>query len=127
MWVVRNLEKKSCVLREEWEKDDISFVRVEGFCWGEWECDAEERPNINLENTNGFDPYDQEDEWELVSMDDGCWDAWEFPNSMSEEEQKLVLEIWESDPADGLESAGWVNVESQYSLEGPLSLSETSE
>lgn len=125
MWTVRNVDKKLCTLRQEWSKGRITFVHVEGFRWGEWECDAHERPAIDLANPNGFDPYDQDEEWELVVMEDGCWDDWQFPETMTETERERVLDVWRSNPSQGLGDDGWENTDSQYLLEGPLMLTES--
>jgi len=65
-------------------------------------------------------------EWEMQSMDDGCWMDWEYPDSMSEEDRTQVEEAWENDWYDGLEALGWSNDDTEYWVHGPLQLEDES-
>ena len=120
IWRIQNYHKKNAVERQIWIKDDISFVKEEGFRWGIWETESDEQPDVDLANPDGWEP--DSDEWEFIEMIDGCWVEWIFPDDMDEEEQERIQELWNEDSFEGLEGDGWVNDETEFWLHGPLEL-----
>ena len=50
VWKITNLHKKNAVERQFWTKDGITVTKDEGFRWGTWTCDSDERPDIDLTN-----------------------------------------------------------------------------
>lgn len=119
-WRITNYHKKNAVERQIWIKDDIRFVKEEGFRWGIWETESDEQPDVDLENPDGWEP--DSDEWEFIEMIDGCWVEWIFPDDMDEEEQERIQELWNEDSFEGLEGDGWINDETEFWLYGPLQL-----
>jgi hypothetical protein len=119
-WVLTTQHKKNAVERSFWYKDDQKIVREEGYRWGTFSCESDEKPDIDLKNPDGYEisGYD----WELDSLDDGCWAEWEWPEGMSEEEQDKIMDAWNEDFYDGMEALGWSNDDTEYVFYGPLQL-----
>ena len=122
IWKLTNLHKKNAVERQFWTKDGVTVIKEEGFRWGTWSCESDERPNVDLNNPDGWEQFSQDDEWEMEIMDDGCWQEWTFPDDMDEEEQERIQELWNEDSFEGLEGDGWINDETEYWIYGPLRL-----
>ena len=122
IWKLTNLQKKNAVERQFWTKDGVTVIKEEGFRWGTWSCESDERPDIDLDNPDGWEQFSQDDEWEMEIMDDGCWVDWTFPDDMDEEEQERIQELWNEDFFEGLEGDGWSNDETEYWIYGPLRL-----
>jgi len=104
-WTLKTLHKKSAVEKQFWYKDGKTIIREEGYRWGEFYCESD---------------YD----WELSSLDDGCWADWTFPDDMTEEEQAAIETAWDEDYFDGMEELGWSNSDTDYILQGPLELTD---
>ena len=123
-WVLTTLEKKNAVETEFWIKDGQTIKRSTGFRWGKVYCESDERPDIDLANPDGLDVFNTDYDFELDSLDDGCWAEVEYPEDMTEEEQERMDEIWDEDSYDGWESEGWINSDTETHFYGPLSLEE---
>jgi hypothetical protein len=123
-WILKTLHKKSAVEKQFWYKDDKVIIREEGYRWGEFYCENDEQPEIDLENSDDYNLSESDYDWELTSLDDGCWADWTFPEDMSEEEQEKITEAWDEDFFEGLEELGWSCDDTDYILQGPLELSD---
>lgn len=123
-WVLTTATKKNAVEKQFWAKDGQTVIREEGYRWGTFYCESDERPDVDLANPDGYELGDSDYDWELDNLDDGCWGDWEFPDSMSEEEREAFEAAWDEDHYDGLESLGWVNTETEYYFYGPLELEQ---
>ena len=119
-WILTTQHKKSAVERSFWYKDGEKIVREEGYRWGKFHCESDEKPDVDLKNPDGYEigGYD----WEMDSMDDGCWLEWDWPEDMTEEEQDEIMNAWEEDFYDGMETLGWSNDDTEYVFYGPLQL-----
>jgi hypothetical protein len=122
IWKISNYHKKNAVERQFWSKDGVTVSKDEGFRWGTWTCESDERPDIDLKNPDGFEVLFGDHDWEMDSMDDGCWVEWNFPDDMSEEEQEHIQELWDEDYFEGLEGDGWSNDDTEHWIFGPLEL-----
>jgi hypothetical protein len=76
-------------------------------------------PDIDLA---GNDEFELDGDWELVSLDDGCWAEWEWPSDMGDKEQERLEEIWDENYFEGLEEEGWSQDDTEYYFQGPLKL-----
>jgi hypothetical protein len=123
-WVLTTTEKKSVEEYEFWTKDDVTIKRINGFRWGTVYCDNEDKPEIDLDNTDGISVFDCGYDFELDSLDDGWYCDWEFPDDMSEEERQAIIDGWDEDSYDYMESNGWYNSETETWFFGQLSLEE---
>jgi hypothetical protein len=121
-WTIKTQHKKSAIEKQHWYKDGVVIIRTEGYRWGTFYCESDEQPKIDLVNEDGYRIGSDDYEWELDSLDDGCYADWEFPEDMSEEEQEKITEAWEEEFYDGLEELGWNCDDTDYILEGPLEL-----
>jgi hypothetical protein len=121
-WKIQNYNKKSAVERQFWYKDGMTIVKEEGYRWGTWTCESAERPDIDLDNPDGWEQYSQDQDWEMEEMYDGCWVDWQFPEDMPEEEQERLQEIWNEEFFEGLENEGWSNDDTEFWIYGPIQL-----
>jgi hypothetical protein len=123
-WILKTLHKKNAVEKQFWYKDGKVIIREEGYRWGEFYCESDEQPEIDLDNLNSYNLSESDYDWELTSLDDGCWSDWTFPEGMTEEEQAEIESAWEEEYFEGMESLGWSNDDTDYVLQGPLELSD---
>lgn len=122
IWRIRNYHKKNAVERQFWTKDGVTIVRDEGFRWGEWTCESDQRPDIDLDNADGYDVTGSDLDWDIDFMDDGCWDDWTWPDDMSNEERQRIQDLWNENWIDGLEDDGWENQDTEQWIYGPIEL-----
>ena len=121
VWELSTEYKKNAIEVQLWYKDGVAIKRVEGYRWGTFYCESDEQPDIDLRNEG--DGYELADyDWELDSLDDGCWADWEFPDSMSEEDREKIQEAWDEHWYEGMEALGWSNDDTEYWFQGPLKL-----
>jgi hypothetical protein len=123
-WILKTLHKKNAVERQFWYKDGKVIIREEGYRWGEFYCESDEQPEIDLDNEDGYNLSESDYDWELTSLDDGCWADWTFPEDMTEEEQAEIESAWEEEYFEGMEELGWSQDDTEYILQGPLELSD---
>lgn len=123
-WVLTTTEKKSVEEYEFWTKDEVTIKRINGFRWGTVYCEDEDKPEIDLDNPNGISVFDCGYDFELDNLDDGWYCDWEFPDDMSEEERQAIMDGWDEDSYDYMESNGWYNSENETWFFGPLNLEE---
>lgn len=122
-WRISNYEKKNAIEIEYWSKDGKGFRHITGFRWGNFRYEGEDRPEVDLDNEYGFEPYGQDEEWELESLEDGCWAEFEFDeDDWTDEEKQEIEDLWEEDSYNALEDIGCVNTETEIILRGPLLL-----
>ena len=121
-WILTTLEKKNVTETEFWFKDGKTIKRSTGFRWGKVYCESDEQPDIDLKNPDGLDVFCTDYDFELDSLDDGCWVDVEYPEDMSEEEQERMDEIWDEEGYDAWEGEGWSNNDSETYFYGPLEL-----
>lgn len=122
IWKITNKHKKSAVEKQFWVKDNVTVVKEEGFRWGIWSCESDEKPNVDLDNPDGYDLMSTDYDWEMEEMIDGCWVDWTFPDDMDEEEQEHIQALWDEDSFEGMESDGWINDETEHWIQGPIKL-----
>ena len=124
IWILKTLHKKNAVEKQFWYKDGKVVIREEGYRWGEFYCESDEQPEIDLNNADGYNLSESDYDWELTSLDDGCWADWTFPEDMTEEEQAEIESAWEEEYFEGMEELGWSQDDTEYILQGPLELSD---
>ena len=122
-WKLSTVEKKSCTQIEYWKKGDLVAQREIGWrwCWARYEV----KPDLS-----DYDP--NKDQLELYALgdildmeqDDGCWESWEWPEELTEEEAERLEEIYNEEYDDGLENEGWSIDDTEYYVYGPLELEQ---
>lgn len=122
IWKITNHHKKNAVERQFWTKDGITVTKDEGFRWGTWSCESDEKPDVDLNNPDGYDVMSTEYDWEMEDMNDGCWVEWTFPEDMSDEDREHVQDLWEEGWYDGMEDEGWINENTENWIYGPIQL-----
>ena len=123
-WVLTTATKKNAVEKQFWYKDGRVIIREEGYRWGKFYCESDERPDVHLANPDGYELGDSEYDWELDHLDDGCWADWTYPDDMTEEEQEAIEAAWEEDFYEGMEALGWSNDDTEYWFYGELELEQ---
>ena len=123
-WIITNIEKKSVCEIKTWIKANQIIELVEFYRFGEWTCESNTKPEIDLINEDGYEVTDSEYQWEMDCMSDGQGYEWEFPEDMDEEEQKTIEEAWVEKSYEGLEALGWEEQPVSQWLYGPISLEE---
>ena len=118
VWRLSTHYKKSAVEKQLWYKDGVTISKEEGYRWGTFYCESDEMPDVDLANPDGYELYGYD--WELDSLDDGCWSDWSFPEDMSSAEREQIEAAWDEDFSDGLEALGWSNDDTEYWFHGPL-------
>jgi hypothetical protein len=125
-WQITNAHKKSAIEIQYWNKDDITFEIREGYRWGIWSCESDDKPDID--STEDDDEYevsaDNRYEWEMIELMDGCWLDWDFPDSMTDSDCEALQEAWEEDGMDGLEKLGWKCIDTTHWIAGPVKFIE---
>ena len=119
-WELSTEYKKNAIEVQLWYKDGITIRKIEGYRWGTFYCESDEKPDIDLRNPDGYELADYD--WELDSLDDGCWSEWVYPDEVSEEDRTIIEAAWDENWYEGLESLGWINDDTEYHFEGPLKL-----
>lgn len=126
-WNLAPEYKKSAIERQFWFKDGKIIIAEEGFRWGNFTVQSDERPltDEELKNEDGYELscIDNDECWELVDMIDGCWRDTETGNDKTtDEDLEEFNEAWEEDYYEGVEAKGWSLDETEYWYHGPLLL-----
>ena len=111
-----------------WAKDDQIISRKELFAFAAFECQSDERPEIDLVNASDIElingtPY----AWSLTQLEsrlDGPWVSWIFPDTMSAEERAEIQSKLDIGMYTTLEDRGWLHNRIEYWVSGPLALVE---
>jgi hypothetical protein len=121
--------KKSIVEVNFWYKDGMTIRRETGWRWGSGDVilvDNDEEENfLAAVQSEEVDVYDYE--FELDSLDDGCWEDVEYPEDMSEEERERLDELWNDEPHEGWENEGWSLDDAELWFTGPIKLEKVEE
>jgi len=125
-WKLSTYWKKSAIERQIWRKDDKVIIREEGYRWGTFYVECDERPLTDEEliNDDGYELgcLDNDECWELDSLDDGCWADTEAGRNCTEEDLEAFEEAWEENSYEGVEELGWSNDDTEFEFQGPLVL-----
>lgn len=125
-WKLSTYWKKSAIERQIWVKDDKVIIREEGYRWGTFYVECDERPLTDEEliNDDGYELgcLDNDECWELDSLDDGCWADTEAGRNCTEEDLEAFEEAWEENSYEGVEELGWSNDDTEFEFQGPLVL-----
>lgn len=134
-WRVSTYYKKSCEEHELWIKDGQTIRRKIGWRWAGFfvETTDDNPPELEFDFVPGGDGkkdsinmYDvfgtNIENSELDSMTDGCWEDYDWPEDMDEEEQERLQELIEEHGAfEALEDMeGWTLYESEAWCWGPI-------
>ena len=92
-WKLSTYWKKSSIERQIWVKDDKVIIREEGYRWGTFYVQSDERPLTDEEliNEHGYELgcLDNDECWELDNLDDGCYDTSFYSHS-----SRLKNDLW---------------------------------
>jgi hypothetical protein len=125
-WKLSNYYKKSAYERQFWRKDDKVIIREEGYRWGTFYVECDERPLTDEEliNEDGYELgyIDDDVSWEMEDMVDGCFADTEAGRNCTEEDLEAFNEAWDENYYEGVEELGWSNDDTEFWFHGPLLL-----
>lgn len=143
IWTVKTYHKKNVQEVEFWVRREGSgrITVTNGFRWGEWtvETSDDNPPEFELTHVPGGDgkkdsinmldcEYNNIENVELVSMDDGgCWYDVEYED-LTEEEEEEVQEFIDENSIYDLEDRddGWYQDETEWWIWGPIEIQDES-
>lgn len=126
-WKLSPQYKKSAVEKMFFLKDGKVITMEQGWRWGTFSVESDERPltDEELKNQHGYElgSIANDESWELWSLDDGCWlDIEAGNNKTTSTDVEEFEEAWEEDSYDGVEALGWIQDDCEYYYYGPLEL-----
>ena len=125
-WKLSPQNKKSAVEQMFFYNDGKVIIVEQGWRWGTFTVESDERPLTDLElvNAEGYELgcIDNDECWELSEMTDGCWLDVTAGRNATEEDVAAFEQAWEEDGYDGVEELGWSNDDTEYYYYGPLEL-----
>ena len=125
-WKLSPQHKKSAVEQMFFYNDGKVIIVEQGWRWGTFTVESDERPLTDLElvNAEGYELgcIDNDESWELSEMTDGCWLDVTAGRNATEEDVAAFEQAWEEDGYDGVEELGWSNDDTEYYYYGPLEL-----
>jgi len=125
-WKLSPQHKKSAVEKMFFYNGSKAIVVEQGWRWGTFTVESDERPLTDLElvNEDGYELgcIDNDESWELCEMTDGCWLDIDALRDATEEDVTAFEQAWEQDGYDGVEELGWSNNDTEYYYYGPLEL-----
>ncbi len=134
-WRVSTYYKKSCEEHELWVKDGMTIRHKVGWRWASFfvETSDDNPPEFDFDYVPGGDgSKDSVDMYncygnniesvELDGMTDGCWEEYDWPEDMDEEEQERLQELIEEHGIyEALEEMeGWTLDETEAWCWGPI-------
>ena len=54
-WTLKTQHKKNAVEKQHWYKDGKEIIRQEGYRWGTFYCESDEKPDMDLENADDIE------------------------------------------------------------------------
>ena len=126
IWKLSPQNKKSAVEQMFFYNDGKVIIVEQGWRWGTFTVESDERPLTDLElvNAEGYELgcIDNDESWELSEMTDGCWLDVTAGRNATEQDVAAFEQAWEEDGYDGVEELGWSNDDTEYYYYGPLEL-----
>ena len=124
-WTLNTLGKKSVARKEFWQKGDKVIIRAEGHRYGEFYCEGDTDPEINLDTPGDYNLSKDGNDWKLLALIDVCWIDWEFSEDITSEEQTEIKNRIAGDYIGGLKDLEWTYNNVEYILQNPLQQSDT--
>jgi len=126
-WKLSPQYKKSAVEKMFFYKDGKVITIEQGFRWGTFTVESDERPltDYELKNEDGYELgcIDNDESWEMCDMSDGCWCDIEIGNDKTTSTDLEEFQAaWDADWYSGVEELGWTNDDTEYFYYGPLAL-----
>jgi hypothetical protein len=122
VWTLSTREKKNVEHITIWCAGGRCVVRTEWYRWGSWTVESDSKPDIDLDNPDGYEVWGSDLDWELVDMTDGVGGGWEWPESMSAEEREQFEQVYDQEGCDAIGDLGWGDPETEVHLHGALEL-----
>ena len=124
-WTLNTLGKKSVARKEFWQKGDKVIIRAEGHRCGEFYCESDTNPEINLDAEGDYNLSNDGNDWKLLALVDSCWINWEFSEDINLEEQTEIKNRIVGDYMVVLKELEWVLNNVEYVLQNPLEKTNT--
>ena len=127
IWRLEPGEENRVTELQSWIKGSEKLTRKELFAHSSFLSDSPEKPNIDLDNPNGFEVTSNVANWSMEGLDsrpNGPWITWVFPASMTNEEKNRISGLIDIEMYSALEQDGWIFEKTEYWFYGPLVLTE---
>ena len=127
-WTVKPLHKKSIEEQEEYTKDGHTITRKTGWRWGEWTVATNDGnpPEFEFDSNGQIDMNscygNNIEEVEMVETNDGCWEDYDYSESVTDEEKEEIEAFIEENDFYQLEEEGWMHSETYMYVWGPIEI-----
>lgn len=126
-WNLSPQYKKSAVEKMFFYNEGKVIIMLQGYRWANFTVESDERPltDEELVNKDGYElaSIDNDESWEMVDMNDGCWcDIGAGNDKTTDEDVEAFEAAWEEDSYEGVEALGWSQDDCEYYYHGPLEL-----
>jgi len=126
-WELTTEWKKSSIERQFWYKGGKCIIREEGYRWGTFTVESDERPltDEELKNESGYELgcIDNDECWEMQDLSDGCWTEYEAGHNATQADVNEFTDAWNENWYEGVETLGWSLDDTEfYFSSGPLKL-----
>lgn len=122
---------KSVTEFQYWIRLKQQIVREEVYDWAEFQVNSDTEPAVDLQNEHGYNAtHDSNYSWSLSQLEQTKPTptvAWNFPDTMSDENVDRLKDIIDRHGYIGLEADGWELSSTDFWLWGELSMTNTIE
>lgn len=120
---VSPLNKKNVTEIIIWTNDNYTVKQTIGWRWGAVVCPT--KPDLsNYDPEEGIDVYNSGWDADFDGTEDGCYEDWEYDDTMTEEEIEEFQNAYDEDGIEGVENLGWSNDDSELWFIGELEIKE---
>jgi len=132
-WKIRNYYKKSIEEHEQFSKDGLTITHRTGWRSGSWYVTTsdDELPEFEFDYVPGGDgrkdsidvynfPGPNIEDVELIETFDGCWEEYDWPEELDEDERAQLEELVDEEGVYALEEHGWTQEDTQCWMWGPI-------
>jgi len=132
-WKIRNYYKKSIEEHEHFSKDGLTIIHRTGWRSGSWYVTTsdDKPPEFEFDYVPGGDgakdsidvynfPGPNIEDVELIETFDGCWEEFDWPEDLDEDERAELESLVEDEGAYALEDQGWLQNDNQCWIWGPI-------
>lgn len=126
-WILKNAEngfaRETLTFQNKEQSDRV--IKTANYYLYKFFCIQPVEPLIDLANPNTINLLQRAEKWRQIGLSLHDDIDWEFPESLTLDDQYNILKKWDHTHAEGLASIGWFQIERQLILHGPLTLEKT--
>ena len=127
MYKISTAEKKNVIETEKWKNANGEVItHITGWLWGSWTSSS--KPNLeDYDEEVGCDPYELSDDMDLesLSLNDGCWEEWEYPESWDAAKITEFEDLWSEEWTEAPATWDFEKCGIETWIKGPIEVEET--